>query len=38
MDANEIKDQARDMASNVRIKKDFADQDGVDKLLEQLGM
>jgi chemotaxis protein CheZ len=38
MDANEIKDQARDMASNVRIKKDFADQDGVDKLLEQLGI
>jgi chemotaxis protein CheZ len=37
-DAIEIKDQARDMASSVRIKKDFTDQDGVDKLLEQLGM
>jgi chemotaxis protein CheZ len=37
-DVEEIKEQARDLASNVKDKKSFVDQEGVDKLLEQLGM
>jgi chemotaxis protein CheZ len=37
-DVEEIKEQARDLASNVKNKKSFVDQEGVDKLLEQLGM
>ncbi len=37
-DVEEIKEQARDLASNVKSKKSLVDQEGVDKLLEQLGL
>ena len=37
-DVEEIKEQARDLASNAKNKKSFVDQEGVDKLLEQLGL
>ena len=37
-DVEEIKEQARGLASNVKSKKSLVDQEGVDKLLEQLGL
>ncbi|HAA03481.1 MAG TPA: hypothetical protein DCE18_08935 [Syntrophobacteraceae bacterium] len=37
-DVEEIKEQARDLASNVKNKKSLVDQEGVDSLLEQLGL
>lgn len=37
-DVDEIKTEARDLASSARNKRDIVDQGGVDSLLEQLGL